>query len=142
VIHFSPCAWYCFKVPGAEGDWAIVDTLEKTVLTATDASCDMELIAARKVLQTEDAEITDLHEDFLKKEGVHAVRTVRTENSYKVQTMVSRGVGRDSSTWLVCHAFWANYCVLIRWYSPDSGGGPRLQSFYDLISSIQPLALD
>jgi hypothetical protein len=142
VIHFSPCAWYCFKVPGPEGAWDIVDTPEKTTLTASDESCVMELIAARKALKTEDAEVSDLHEDFMKQESIHAVRTVLAANTYRVQTFTSRGVGADGSTWLVCHAFWANYCVLIKWFSPDSAGGPRLQAFYDLVSSIQPLALD
>ena len=142
MIHFSPCAWYCFKVPGAEGDWDIVDTPEKTVLTATDESCLMELVAARKAIQAEDAEVSDLHEEFLKEARVHAVRTVLAANSYRVQTLVSRGVGADGSTWLVCHAFWANYCIMIKWFSADSGGGPRLQAFYDLVSSVQPLALD
>lgn len=142
MIHFSPCAWYCFKVPGRDDDWEIVDTAERTVLTASDASCTMELVAARKALKTEDAEVSDLHEDFLKQESIHAVRTVLAANTYKVQTFVSRGVGADGATWLVCHAFWANYCVMVKWHSLDSGGGPRLQAFYDLVSSIQPLALD
>jgi len=142
VIHFSPCAWYCFKIPGGEGDWEVSDSPEKTVLIAADGSCSMELIAARKTLKAEDAEISDLHEEFLREKSVHAVRTVLAANSYRIQTFISRGVGADQSTWLVCHAFWANYCVMIRWHSPDSGGGARLQAFYDLVSSIQPLALD
>jgi len=140
MMRFSPCAWYCYELPGMEGDWEVTDTTEKTVITATDGSCSIEIVAARKAAKAEDMEISDLHEVFLKGEGVHALRTVMTTNSYRVTTLVTRGIGANQSTNLVCHAFWSNYCAFIRFLGdPEAGAERRMQTFYTIVHSLQPL---
>ncbi len=141
-MHISPCAWYCFDFAGSK-EWDVKDMPDKTLVTAKDNSCFIELIAARKIKKAEDVEISDFHENYLKEEKIQPLKTVMTENPYKIITIVTRGIGIDERYWIVCHAFWNNYCAFIRYHGARKEGmDGRIQAFYDIVNSLQPLAME
>jgi hypothetical protein len=141
-MHVSPCAWYCFDFADSTG-WVVKDLPDKTMVTATDNSCFIELIAARKIKKSEDVEISEFHENYLRDEKIQPLKTVLTENPYKIITIVTRGIGIDERYWIVCHAFWNNYCAFIRYHgSRKDGMDSRVQAFYDIVNSLQPLAME
>ena len=142
MMHVSPCAWYCFDMDTAVG-WDVQDHQDKTMITAQDKSCFIELIAARKIKKAEDVEISDFHEAYLRDEKIQPLKTVMTENPCKIITIVTRGVGPDERYWIVCHAFWNNYCAFIRYHGMrQEGMEPKVQTFYDIVNSLQPLAME
>ena len=142
MMHISPCAWYCFDM-GETADWHLNDLQDKTVIQAQDGSCAIELIAARKIKKAEDVEISDFHESYLKDEKIQPLKTVMTENPYKIITIVTRGIGPDERYWIVCHAFWNNYCAFIRYHGHrQEGMEGKVQTYYDIVNSLQPLAMD
>lgn len=142
MMHVSPCAWYCFDIQDMTG-WEVKDLQDKTVITAQDQSCTIELIAARKIKKAEDVEISEFHESYLRDEKIQPLKTVMTENPYKIITIVTRGVGADERYWIVCHAFWNNYCAFIRYHGHRREHmDPKVQVFYDIVNSLQPLAMD
>jgi hypothetical protein len=142
MMHISPCAWYCFDI-GEAVAWNLKDLPDKTVINAQDNSCTIELIAARKIKKAEDVEISDFHESYLTEEKIQPMKTVMTENPYKIITIVTRGIGPDERYWIVCHAFWNNYCAFIRYHGHrQEGMEPKVQAFYDIVNSLQPLAMD
>lgn len=140
MMHISPCAWYCFNVPEHPEDWILEEDMERTLIRPPDATCEMELQAARKQGPTQTTDIVDIHEDYLKAEQVQPLRTVCSENTYKVQTVVTRGLDAQRNTQLVCHAYWGHYCTFVCWKG-ERDGEAHIQAFYDVVSSIQPLAL-
>lgn len=141
MMHVSPCAWYCFDLNDT-ADWEVRDLQDKTMVTATDDSCSIELIAARKLKKAEDVEISDYHEGYLREERIAPLKTVVTENPHKIVTIVTRGVGADERFYIVCHAFWNNYCTFIKYHGRRREGmDARMQAFYDIVNSLQPLAL-
>lgn len=142
MMHFSPCAWYCFDINDMTG-WKVQDLQDKTIITAEDQSCTIELVAARKVKKAEDVEISDFHESYLRDEKIQPLKTVMTENPCKIITIVTRGVGPDERYWIVCHAFWNNYCAFIRYHGHRREHmDAKVQVFYDIVNSLQPLAMD
>jgi hypothetical protein len=142
MMHVSPCAWYCFDMENASG-WNLQDEKDKTIITAQDKSCMIELIAARKIKKAEDVEISDFHEAYLKEEKLQPMKTVMTENPYKIITIVTRGIGPDERYWIVCHAFWNNYCAFIRYHGMRKEGmEAKVQTFYNIVNSLQPLAME
>ncbi len=142
MMHISPCAWYCFDLHHSS-NWKIQDLEDKTTVTAMDDSCSIELIAARKIKKAEDVEISDFHETYLREEKIQPLKTVMTENQYKIITIVTRGFGPDERYWIICHAFWNNYCAFIRYHGMRQDGMEnKVQAFYDIVNSLQPLALD
>jgi len=141
-MHFSPCAWYCFDI-GNVSAWEVKDIADKTIITARDNTCIIELVAARKLKKAEDVEISDYHETYLREEKLQPLKTVMTENPYKIITIVTRGIGPDERYWIVCHAFWNNYCAFIRYHGRRlEGMEPKIQTFYDIVNSLQPLAME
>jgi hypothetical protein len=142
MMHVSPCAWYCFDMETTAG-WDIQDLQDKTIITAQDKSCMIELIAARKIKKAEDVEISDFHEAYLKDEKLQPMKTVMAENPYKIITIVTRGIGPDERYWIVCHAFWNNYCAFIRYHGMRKEGmEAKVQTFYNIVNSLQPLAME
>jgi hypothetical protein len=142
MMHVSPCAWYCFDMENTTG-WDIQDVQDKTTITAQDKTCFIELIAARKLKKAEDVEISDFHEAYLKDEKLQPMKTVMTENPYKIITIVTRGIGPDERYWIVCHAFWNNYCAFIRYHGQRREGMEgKVQTFYNIVNSLQPLAME
>ena len=66
-----------------------------------------------------------------------------SENACNVLTFVTRGVGSDEREHIVCHAYWKNYCAFIKYHGQRrTDSNRRAQVFYDLVNSLQPLALE
>ncbi len=142
MMHVSPCAWYCFEFRET-GDWSVEDDPEKTLLTSSDRTAIIELIAARKTSEMIDVEISDFHEAYLKEEKILPDKTVMTENPHKVMIIVTRGVGPDERYWIICHAFWGHYCTFIRFHGlPQGNLDGKIQTYFNIINSLQPLALE
>jgi hypothetical protein len=142
LIHVSPCAWYCFRLPDPE-EWQVRDDADRTWITARDGSCGMEIAAARRTGRTDEDEIAGIHERYLRDEGIQALKTVMAENPCRVVTYVTRGVGADEREHIVCHAYWKNYCAFIKFQGRrDPIARRRSQAFYDLVDSLEPLAVD
>ena len=143
MMHISPCAWYCFTLRDDGAPWEVKDQDDRTLLTSPDRSSSIEVAAARRTGKAEEGEVSDLHEKYLDDEGIQAVKTVMTENPCHIVTYVTRGVGADEREHIVCHAYWKNYCAFIKYMGRrDAGAGPRAQTFYDLVQSLQPLVGD
>lgn len=141
-MHISPCAWYCFDFNPSVG-WDVKDAPDKTLINSKDHSCSIEIIAARKIKKAEDVEISEFHENYLRDEKIQPLKTVMTENQYKIITIVTRGIGPDERYWIVCHAFWNNYCAFIRYHGMRQDGmETKVQTFYDIVNSMQPLAME
>jgi hypothetical protein len=142
MMHVSPCAWYCFHVSDGEL-WRVDESGDRTVLTAPDGSCMIEVAAARRTGQADESEIAGIHERYLKDEGIQPLRTALAENPYRIAAYVTRGLGVDEREHIVCHAYWRNYCAFIKYRGRREKTVPgRIQAFYDLVDSLQPLALD
>lgn len=142
MMHISPCAWYCFQVPD-EGVWIVEDAADRTWISAPDGSCDIEIAAARRTGKTEEDEVAEIHERYLREEGIQAVKTVMSENPCRVLTYVTRGLGMDEREHIVCHAYWKNYCAFIKYHGHQGADSQRRTLiFYDLIRSLEPLAMD
>jgi hypothetical protein len=143
MMHVSPCAWYCFQLTGAEEKWKVTDIEDKTLIEAVDGSCTIEVVAARKIGVTTDGEVTEIHERFLIEERIQPLKTMMSENPNKITTLVTRGIGVDERYHIVSHAFWKNFCAFVHYQGRRE---PSLQKgaqvFYDLLQSLQPLALD
>ena len=141
-MHVSPCAWYCFSLEN-DGEWKVQDLEDRTLLSTRDGNCLIEVTAARRTGKADEDEVAQIHERYLRDEGIRALKTVMTENPCRVSTYVTRGLGADEREHIVCHAYWKNYCAFIK-YHGRRGIEPhsRAQVFYDLIHSLQPLALD
>jgi hypothetical protein len=140
MMRISPCAWYCFEV--GEGEpWRVEDRGDATWLSAPDGSCAIEITAARRAGGlADDDEVAGIHERYLKDEGIHAVRTALSENMHGISAYVSRGLGMDEREHVVCHAWWGRYCAFIRYRGRRERHAPeRVQAFYDLVESLQPL---
>ena len=143
MMHISPCAWYCFSLGNEDAAWKVEDQADKTLLTADDQSCWIELAAARKAKNTDDGEVTEIHERYLRDEGIQALKTVMSENPQRIVTYVTRGFGSDEREHIVCHAFWKNYCAFIKYQGRrDRSMQKRVQAFYDIVQSLQPLAME
>ena len=141
MMHVSPCAWYCFDLDEADA-WDVRDFQDKTMVLARDNSCAIELVAARKLAKADDEEVSDFHENYLRGEGIQPLKTMMVENPYKIVTIVTKGIGRDEQYWIVCHAFWNNYCAFIKYRGQRRDGmEAKMQAFYDIVNSLQPLAL-
>ena len=142
MMHVSPCAWYCFQVPD-EGLWMIKDSNDRTWITAADGSCAIEVAAARRTGTADEDEISEIHERYLQEEGIQPVKTIMSENPNRVLTYVTRGLGMDEREHIVCHAYWKNYCAFVKYHGHQgTTSRQRSQVFYDLINSLEPLALD
>jgi len=142
MMHISPCAWYCFNVPD-EDEWEVKDADERTWIEAVDGSCGIEIAAARRTGKTGEDEVSEIHESYLRDEGIQALKTVMAENPYQAVTYVTRGLGADELEHIVCHAYWKNYCAFIKYQGRRGAESQkRTQVFYDLVNSLQPLALD
>lgn len=142
MIHVSPCAWYCFRLPD-EGEWEVRDTDDRTWIAATNGSCGIEIAAARRTGKTEEGEVAEIHERYLRDEGIQALNTVMAENPCRVLTYVTRGLGADEQEHIVCHAYWKSYCAFIKYKGRrDADSRRQTQIFYDLVNSLEPLALD
>lgn len=143
MMHISPCAWYCFSLGNDVDSWKIEDQADKTLLTADDQSCVIELAAARKAQGTDDGEVSEIHERYLKDEGIQALKTVMSENPHRIVSYVTRGLGSDEREHIICHAFWKNYCAFIKYHGRhDRAMHARVQAFYDIVQSLQPLAME
>jgi hypothetical protein len=143
MMHISPCAWYCFTLGDDPQEWEVEDQKDRTVLTAADQSCVIELAAARKAAATDDGEVAEIHERYLKDEGIQAVKTLMSENPHRIVTYVTRGLGSDEREHIICHAYWKNYCAFIKYQGRRNGDTHnRVQAFYDLVQSLQPLAME
>jgi hypothetical protein len=142
MMHVSPCAWYCFDLKEAAA-WDVRDFKDKTMVLARDNSCAIELVAARKLENADDGEISDYHEQYLRDEDIRPLKTLMAENPYKIVTIVTKGFGKDERRRIVCHAFWNNYCAFVEYRGlRRDGREPRMQAFYEIVNSLQPLALD
>ncbi len=143
MMHISPCAWYCFTLNDSVGQWIVEESSEQTLMTAPDKSCTIELAVARKIGKTEEGEVSEMHERYVLEEGIQAFKTVMTENPFHIVTYVTRGIGKDEREHIVCHAYWKNYCAFVK-YSGRRDGSMRIriQEFYDLLQSLQPLAME
>ena len=140
MMHISPCAWYCFTLQDEEPAWDVQDLDQRTLITSPDKSCSIEVAAAHRTGKSEEGEVADIHEKYLLDEGIQPVKTVMTENPFQIVTYVTQGVGADEREHIVCHAYWKNYCAFIKYLGRREGGGrQRVQAFYDLIQSLQPL---
>lgn len=140
MMHISPCGWYCFDLDTLE-QWQLEDTSEKTILIPSDNTCKIELISARKVLCANDDEISQFHEEYLEDAKVAPTKTVMSENNYKVKYYVTKGTGPDERFWIVAHAFWNNYCVFVQYKGIQTRKmASKIQTFYNILSSLQPLA--
>jgi len=142
MIYVSPCAWYCFSI-GDESEWEVTDLDDRTLISARDQSCAIEVAAARRAGKAEEDEVAEIHEHYLRDEGIQAIKTVMAENPCNILTFVTRGVGADEREHIVCHAYWKNYCAFIKYNGRRRiDSNRRAQVFYDLVNSLQPLALD
>jgi len=140
TLHVSPCAWYCFEIEGA---WRLDEGGERTLLTAPDGACSIEIVAARRTdvaSATDEDAIAGIHEGYLRDEGIQAVKTALAENPHGMSAYVTRGVGTDEREHLVCHAWWGRYCAFLRYRGRRERAEPdRIRAFYDLVDSLQPL---
>lgn len=143
MMHVSPCAWYCFEI-GEDSPWTIEDGRDRTVLTAPDKSCAIEITAARRREGSPDEdEIAGLHERYLKDEGIQPIKTALAENPHRIAAYVTRGLGMDEREHIVCHAWWNRYCAFISYRGRRELSAPaRIRAFYELVDSLQPLALE
>jgi hypothetical protein len=141
MMHVSPCAWYCFQLPDT-GTWEVKDQADRTWITAPDGTCGIEIAAARRMGASEENEIADVHERYLRDEGIQPVKTMMSENPCKVTTYVTRGLGMDEREHIICHAYWKNYCAFIRYHGRREAASNHTQAFYDLVESLQPLAVE
>jgi len=143
MMHISPCGWYCFKIDIAEELWRIEDTDEKTLIIPHAENCVIELLSARKSSSTSADEISDLHEAYISEEKLIPTKTVLSDNSCGIKFFVTRGNGPDENIWIICHAFWSNYCVFMRFHgSQHDNSNSQIQFFYDVLASLQPLTTD
>ena len=141
-MHISPCAWYCFHLP-EECGWKVKDTDDRTWIQTPDGSFGIEIAAARRTGKTEEGEVAELHERYLRDEGIQALKTVLTENPCRVNTYVTRGLGADEREHIICHAYWKNYCAFIKYRGRrDADSRRQSQVFYDLVNSLEPLVID
>jgi hypothetical protein len=142
-MHVSPCAWYCFHVSDDE-PWRVDESGDRTLLLAPDGSCRIEIAAARRTGNAADEdEIATIHEGYLKDEGIQPLKTALAENPFRIAAYVTRGLGLDEREHIVCHAYWSNYCAFIKYQGRREKAEPaRIQAFYDLVDSLQPLALE
>ena len=141
-MHISPCGWYCFTPPVAE-EWDCDDTPEMTLLTHNDRRTYIELLSARKSTLADAEEISQMHEDYLVEKKILPQKTVVSENPFRVRFYVTRGGGMDEKDWIVAHAFWHNYCVFLQFHGdPEGKSSPKVQAFYDILNSLQPLTRD
>ena len=142
MMHVSPCAWYCFTLDDTEA-WKVEDGAEETLLSAPDGSCVIEITAARRVGRADESEIADIHERYLQNEGIQALKTAVAENPFQISAYVTRGLGVDEREHIVCHAYWRNYCAFIKYRGRrEKNVATRIQAFYNLVDSLQPLALE
>jgi hypothetical protein len=155
MMRVSPCAWYCFEINDDE-IWRVEEHRETTHLIAPDGSCDIEIAAALRTKLTPDKsgnavpadgridedEIAGIHERYLKDEGIAAVKTALAENPHHIAAYVTRGLGLDEREHIVCHAWWGNYCAFIKYRGRREKAAPsRIRAFYELVDSLQPLAV-
>jgi hypothetical protein len=142
MMHVSPCAWYCFTLD-EEDDWKVEDRAEETRLSAPDGSCVIEITAARRVGRADESEIADIHERYLQNEGIQPLKTAVAENPFRISAYVTRGLGIDEREHIVCHAYWRNYCAFLKYRGRrEPNASARIQAFYDLVESLQPLAIE
>jgi hypothetical protein len=142
MMHVSPCAWYCFTLDDGDG-WKVEDGAQETLLSAPDGSCVIEITAARRVGRADESEIASIHERYLQDEGIQPLRTAVAENPYRIAAYVTRGLGVDEREHIVCHAYWRNYCAFLKYRGRrEKNTAGRVQAFYDLVDSLQPLALE
>jgi hypothetical protein len=142
MMHVSPCAWYCFTLDDGDG-WRVEDGAEETLLSAPDGSCVIEITAARRVGRADESEIADIHERYLQNEGIQPLKTAVAENPFRISAYVTRGLGVDEREHIVCHAYWRNYCAFIKYRGRrEKNVAGRIRAFYDLVDSLQPLALE
>ena len=142
MMHVSPCAWYCFTLEDGEG-WKVVDGAEETLLSSLDGNCVIEITAARRVGQADESEIARIHERYLQDEGIQPLKTAVAENPFQISAYVTRGLGIDEREHIVCHAYWRNYCAFLKYRGRRAENlSGRVQAFYDLVDSLQPLALE
>lgn len=154
MMRVSPCAWYCFELD-EEHPWRIEEDRETTRLIAPDGSCAIEIAAALRTAASPDKsgpaatagridedEIAGIHERYLKDEGIQPVKTALAENPHNIAAYVTRGLGLDEREHIVCHAWWGNYCAFIKYRGRRERATPgRIRAFYELVDSLQPLAL-
>lgn len=142
MMRVSPCAWYCFEVDDGEA-WGVEERGDHTLLTAPDGSCAIEIAAARRSAGTgapDENEIAVIHERYLLDEGIQPLKTALAENPHRIAAYVTRGLGMDEREHIVCHAWWSNYCTFIKYRGRREKAVPaRIQTFYDLVDSLQPL---
>ena len=87
-MHVSPCAWYCFQV-SEDVVWRIDESGDRTLLAAPDGSCRIEVAAARRTGDADESEIAEIHERFLKDEGIQPLKTALAENPYRITAYVT-----------------------------------------------------
>jgi hypothetical protein len=139
MMHVSPCGWYCFSFNN-DGYWKVKDTREKTTITCLDQSSSIELLCARKAADPLHEEISEFHEEYLTQEKILPSKTVLSENPFGVKFYVTKGTGMDERFWIVCHAFWNNYCVFMKYHGIQTvKSNVKTQIFYDILNSLQPL---
>jgi hypothetical protein len=142
MMRVSPCAWYCFEIGDGE-TWGVEERNDHTVLTAPDGSCAIEVAAARRTGASDEDEIAGMHERYLQIEGIQPLKTALAENPHRIAAYVTRGLGVDEREHIVCHAWWSNYCAFIKYRGRRERSVPgRIQAFYDLVDSLQPLVGD
>lgn len=142
MMRVSPCAWYCFDVDD-ESPWRIEERGDHTLLSAPDGNCSIEIAAARRTGPADDSEIADIHERYLLDEGIQPLKTALAENPHRIAAYVTRGLGIDEREHIVCHAWWTNYCAFIQYRGRrEYSERERIQAFYDLVDSLQPLVLE
>jgi hypothetical protein len=146
MMRVSPCAWYCFELDEAQA-WRVEERGDHTLLTAPDGSCSIEIAAARRTEPppggADEDEIARIHELYLKHEGIQPVKTALAENPHRIAAYVTRGLGLDEREHIVCHAWWSRYCAFIKYHGRREQAAPaRIRAFYDLVDSLQPLALE
>lgn len=143
MMHVSPCAWYCFQLGGGEDLWNVTDVEDKTLIESKDGSCRIDVVAARRIGESTDGEVTEIHERFLVEQRIQPLKTVMSENPNRITTLVTRGIGVDERYHIVSHAFWKNYCAFVHYQGRrDPSLQKNVQTFYDLLQSLQPLAVD
>jgi hypothetical protein len=142
MMRVSPCAWYCFEIGDGES-WRVEERDDHTLFTAPDGSCAIEIASARRADRTDEDEIAGIHERYLRDEGIQAVKTALAENPHHISAYVTRGLGMDERDHIVCHAWWSNYCTFIKYRGRRERTVPaRIQAFYDLVDSLQPLVVE
>jgi hypothetical protein len=161
MMRISPCAWYCFEI-GDEDTWRVEERNETILLHSPDGSCHIEIAAARRTTPAsgrgphtgfphadvarqgaDEDEIAGLHEKYLKDEGIQPVKTALAENPHQIAAYVTRGLGLDEREHIICHAWWGRYCAFIKYRGRRENSEPRrIRAFYELVDSLQPLAID